>query len=280
MEREKRYFEVDRKGSVIIWKYYNPPNNLICADTWEDLHELVSEFEQDIELRVAILTSALPDVFIQHYAAAAMLKMSNILRASPDEDIPESIKPRQKRPNLTQVSKPIVCAINGWVAGGGCELALDGDFRFMSVKATIGLPEVNFGILPPYGIQGLPRLLGVHKALELIMLGKIIDAKEAKHIGLVNRTFEPGELMPAALNFANELASRPQLAISHIKRCIYEGTEMPIQEGLALSMKLVMELAKSDDAYRLMEEHVAAGQNRMWILEQFGTQASKSVYHN
>lgn len=278
MRTETKCFELDRDGPVIIWKYYNPPKNLLSAETWEDLSKLVVEFSEDADLRVAILTSALPDVFIQHYDVAELVQMADMLRASPDETIPQAVTQRAPRPNLTKVLKPIICAINGWVAGGGCELSLDCDFRFMSRKATIGLPEVNAGILPPYGIQRLTRLLGVSKALELIMLGKIIAAEEAERIGLVHRVCEPDELMPAAVGFAKELASRPPLAIAHIKRCIYEGIEVTIEEGWALSMQLVMQLVRSDDAYRLMKEYTTGGQDRRLILERCGTPEAKLVY--
>jgi enoyl-CoA hydratase len=275
---ETKCFELDRDGPVVIWKYHNPPKNLLSAKTWENLSELISEFSKDGDVRVAILTSALQDVFVQHYDVAELVQISELLRTSPDESVPQALTKRTQRPNLTKVPKPIICAINGWVAGGGCELSLDCDFRFMSKKATIGLPEVNSGILPPYGIQRLTRLLGVSKALELVMLGKIIDAEEAKRIGLVHRVCEPAELMPAAIGFAKELASRPPLAVTHIKRCIYEGTEMTIEEAWALSMQVVMQLARSDDAYRLMKEYTTGGQDRGLILELCGTPEAKRVY--
>lgn len=280
MRKQLKYFKLDRDGPVIIWKYHNPPKNLISTETWVDLNKLAVEFSEDEDLRVAILASALPDVFIQHYDANAIVQMSEMLKTSPDGNIPQTVKQGAMRPNLNKVLKPIVCAINGWVAGGGCELSLDCDFRFISKKATIGLPEVNFGILPPYGIQKLPRLVGVNKALELIMLGKIIDAGEAERIGLVHHACEPDELMPATLEFAKELSSRPPLAITHIKQCIYEGSDLPIEEGWALSIQLARQLARSDDANRLLKEYVASRQDRELLLNRYGTPKAKLVYYD
>ena len=278
MRGNPTYFKVERDGPVVIWKYYNPPKNLLIAEMGDDLSNLVEEFIEDQELRVAIFTSALPDVFIQHADVERIVQLAEMLRASPSGSPPQPVTQRITYRNFSQVPKPIICVINGWASGGGCELSLECDFRFMSRKATIGLPEVNVGILPPTAILRMPRLLGVHKALELIMLGKVIDAEEAERIGLVHRVCEPDELMKEALAFAKELAASPPLAVAHIKRCIYEGTEMPFKEGQALSGQLFMELARSDDAYRLMKEYVAGGQDREWILEQFGTPQSKQVY--
>jgi len=137
----------------------------------------------------------------------------------------------------------------------------------MSRKAVIGLIEVQLGILPGGGgTQRMARLLGTAKALEMMMLGRVIDADEAERIGLVHRACEPEELMPAAIEFAKQLAARPPLALALIKRCIYEGTEMPIEEGLALERQLFMELMRSDDAFRIMSEYVSGGQDRGWFI--------------
>jgi len=149
----------------------------------------------------------------------------------------------------------------------------------MSKKAVIGLPEVNVGILPGGGgTQRMARLLGTAKALEMVMLGKMIDAEEAYRIGLVNRICEPEELMPAALEFARGLADRPPLAVAYVKRCIHEGTKMSIDEGLALEGQLFWDLVKTDDAHQLMSEYVAEGQPREWILERFGTPEAKQAF--
>ena len=219
MENEPQLYEVERDGPVIIWKYHNPPNNLLSGEAWAELLKLAEEFEKDPDLRVGILTSALPDVFIQHHDVALLLQMSEQLRNVPDDEITKLASQQSAPRTLNQVLKPIIVAINGYVSGGGCELTLTGDFRFMSKKAVIGLPEVNVGILPGGGgTQRMARLLGTAKALEVLMLGKIIDAEEAYRIGLVHRIYEPEELMPAALEFAKDLATRPPLALAHIKR--------------------------------------------------------------
>ena len=269
MADEPRFFRVERDGPVVIWKYNNPPKNLLLPESGMEFTELVEAFEVEPELRVGILTSALPDVFIQHFDVETLVRGSERLRDTSDGNPLKFAYRRPAARGTRRVGpKPIICAINGWVSGGGCELSLTCDFRFMSRKATIGLIEVLLGILPGGGgTQRMARLLGISKALEMMMLGKVIGADEAERIGLVHRACEPEELMPKAIEFAKQLAARPPLALALIKRCIYEGTEMPLGEGLALESQLFMELMRSDDGYRIMSEYVDGGQDRNWFLQ-------------
>jgi len=279
MENKPQFHQIERDGPIVIWKFNNPPKNFLTAETSAELHKLAEEFEREEDLRVAILTSAMPDVFIQHHDVAQLLTWSEAIRAAPPDSQAQPSGQRSAPRSLTQISKPIIVAINGYASGGGCEVCLTCDFSFMSKKAVIGLPEVNVGILPGGGgTQRMARLLGTAKALEMVMLGKMIDAEEAYRIGLVNRICEPEELMPAALEFARGLADRPPLAVAYVKRCIHEGTKMSIDEGLALEGQLFWDLVKTDDAHQLMSEYVAEGQPREWILERFGTPEAKQAF--
>ena len=106
----------------------------------------------------------------------------------------------------------------------------------------------------------MTRLLGIGKAMEMLLLGKVVDADEAERIGLVHRACNHEDLMPAAMEFARELAMRPPMAIGHIMQCIYEGSQMPLRDGLALESRLFFELTQSEDAKRIMSEYVAGGQ--------------------
>jgi len=274
MEKEPQFFKVETDGPVIIWRFHNPPKNLWTVAVGTELGDLVEAFFADSDLRVGIITSALPDVFIQHFDVSLLVNWGEALSTISTD---QPAQPAAERPTPRGIyrcgPKPVICSINAPVAGGGAELALACDFRFMSRKATIGWPEVNVGILPGGGgTQRMPRLLGTAKALEMILLGKIIDADEAERIGLVHRACDPEELMPAVLEFAKELAARPPLAVAHIKRCIYEGSEMSLEEGLALEGQLFRELMRSDDALRLMREYVAGGQNIQRLSGEGGEQ--------
>jgi len=260
---EPRYHIVEKNGPIVIWKFNNPPQNLMNLETGAEFTELVEEFEADPDLRVGIITSNLPHVFIQHFDVSTILtEWSN---KSPEE-LAAEVAERAKNPppprGLRRLRrKPIIAAISGQTAGGGCELTLMCEFRFMSRNATLGCPEVNAGILPGGGgTQRMTRLLGIGKAMEMLLLGRVVDADEAERIGLVHRACDQEELMPAAIEFAKELAMRPPMAIGHIMQCIYEGSQMPLSEGLALESRLFLELTQSEDAKRIMSEYVAGGQ--------------------
>ena len=112
---------------------------------------------------------------------------------------------------LENMAKPVIAAINGFALGGGCELSMACDIRLASEKAKFGQPEVGLGITPGFaGTQRLPRIVGISKAMELILTAKVIGAAEAKAIGLVSEVYPPEELMPKALELANASAPTPR----------------------------------------------------------------------
>lgn len=135
---------------------------------------------------------------------------------------------------LENLSKPVICAVNGFALGGGCELAMCCDIRLASEKAKFGQPEVGLGITPGFGgTQRLPRIVGIGKAMELILTGRVIGAAEAKEIGLVNRIYPPEELMARAMELAGEIAAQAQVAVRQSKRCIRRGIQTDIATGTA-----------------------------------------------
>jgi enoyl-CoA hydratase/carnithine racemase len=266
MAQEPRFFRVERDGPVIIWKFYNPPKNLWNMETATEFDDVVEALYDDPELRVGIFTSDMPNVFIQHFDVSLLVAWGEAL--SRGEVALPADRPA-RRGIYRRGPKPVIAAINAPVAGGGCELSLACDFRFMSRAATIAQPEVGVGILAGGGgTQRMPRLIGIAKSLELQLTGRQLYADEAERIGLVDRACDPLELMPQAIAFAKAIAAQPPLAVAHIRRCIYEGMEMPLDDGLALESELFAELIKSDDALNLMRTYVAMGQDIDRMLEE------------
>ena len=266
------YYVVEKDGPVVIWKFNNPPQNLMNLQTIAELTELVEEFEADPDLRAAILTSNLPDVFIQHFDVATILDWSAMTpeELAANRELQQAVAPEPRGLGRLR-RKPIIAAISGQTAGGGCETTLMCEFRFMSRTASLGCPEVNVGILPGGGgTQRMTRLLGMSKAMEMLLLGRVVDADEAERIELVHKAFDYEELMPAAIAFAKEIALRPPMAIGHIMECIYEGSQMPLSEGLALEGKLFFELTQSEDAKAAMAAYVEGGQNVEAVAEELG----------
>jgi enoyl-CoA hydratase len=266
MAIEPKYFLIEKDGPVIIWKYNNPPKNLWTTDSVNEYNALVEEFQADAELRAGIFTSALPDVFIQHFDVSILVMLGEMLKQNPD-----AFPPTPPRPAYRPGPKVIIAAINARLAGGGLEFAQQCDFRFMSRTAYAAQPEVVVGILAGGGgTQRMPRLIGIDKALDIQLTGRPIYADEAERIGLITRACDPNKLMKETIAFAKIIAAQPLLAVANIRKAIYEGMSMSLTDGLALEAKLFRELVISDDALRLMKEYVAGGQNAEKLMTERG----------
>ncbi len=136
---------------------------------------------------------------------------------------------------LENLSKPVIAAVNGFALGGGCELAMACDIRLASEKAKFGQPEVGLGITPGFcGTQRLPRIVGISKAMELILTAKVIGAAEAKSIGLVSEVYPPEELMDRARELAEAICANAQIAVRQSKRCIRMGMQTDMHTAAAL----------------------------------------------
>lgn len=263
MAGEPKLFQVERDGPVIIWKYYNPPQNLGNPEMIAELIQLQEDLIKDADLRVGIFTSALPDVFIQHWDVSNLVDRGETLLEETAQE------PPPRRVGFQRGSKPVIAAINAQTAGFGCEFVLSLDFRFMARNASIAQPEVGVGILAGGGgTQRMPRLIGIAKSLELQLTGRRVFADEAERIGLITRACDPLQLMPETIAFAKEIAARPPLAVHHIRQAINEGMSMSLEDGLALESELMRELMKSEDALNLMRAYVATGQNAERFREE------------
>ncbi|WP_353094585.1 short-chain-enoyl-CoA hydratase [Tissierella praeacuta] len=137
------------------------------------------------------------------------------------------------------MEKPVIAAVNGFALGGGCELSMCCDIRIASEKAKFGQPEVGLGITPGFaGTQRLSRLAGVGRAKELIFTCDIINAEEAYRIGLVNKVVSVDELMNTAIELANKIISKGQLAVRYAKTAINRGIETDLETGMIIERDL------------------------------------------
>jgi enoyl-CoA hydratase/carnithine racemase len=140
--------------------------------------------------------------------------------------------------DIENLSKPVICAINGLALGGGTEFALACDIRIAAPHATMGLTEVTLGIIPAGGgTQRLPRLVGIGKAKEMILTGRQVSAQEALRIGLVNQVALEGKLMENAMEMAEDIAKNAPFAVQQAKFAINRGHEIDLSSGLALESK-------------------------------------------
>jgi len=144
--------------------------------------------------------------------------------------------------------KPVIAAVNGFALGGGCELAMACHVRIASEAAKFGQPEVKLGICPGYGgTQRLPRLVGMGRALQLLMTGEMIDAAEAYRIGLVNRVVPAADLLSAAEGMLRQMLANAPLALSSCIEATVRGTEISLEDGLNLEANHFALLAASQD---------------------------------
>ncbi len=206
----------------------SPPANAMSPELMRQLDETVSAIEVDGKTRAVVLCSALPKILM----AGADLKYMTSLNES---RFRQYIRVAQDTLNRLEILPvPTIAAITGHALGGGCELTLCCDFRFMAdSKALIGLPEVTLGVLPGAGgTQRLPRLIGRAKATELLIRGNSLAGPEALAIGLVDRLYPPESVLSEALAFAAELAQGATQAIGRIKQCLKAASLASIKTGL------------------------------------------------
>lgn len=144
--------------------------------------------------------------------------------------------------------KPTLAMINGYALGGGCELALATDLRVASTNAKLGFPELNLAVIPGAGgTQRLARVVGKGKALEMILLGKIISAEEALRMGLVNEVVEPEKLRETVETMATQILAKGPLAVRLAKMAVHYGFDTDLKTGLWLERLSQAILFSSED---------------------------------
>jgi len=149
---------------------------------------------------------------------------------------------------MDRCPQPIIAAIRGFALGGGLELALACDIRIAGEDSQLGLTEVNLAIIPGGGgTQRLPRLVGRGKALEMILTGGRIDAREALRIGLVERVVPATEVLSSAQALARTLAEKAPVALRYAKEAVVKGLGLPLEDGLRLENDLATLLRTTDD---------------------------------
>jgi enoyl-CoA hydratase/carnithine racemase len=199
--------------------------NAVDGPTADLLHEAYARFEEDEDARVMVLTGAGDEAF----CAGADLKSI------------DSFGPRLDAPGgplgfsrLTP-SKPTIAAISGWCLAGGLELALWCDLRIAATSARFGFTERRFGVpLIDGGTQRLPRIVGLGRALDIILTGRIFEAEEALEIGMLTEIVTSDSPLDRALEMAEALAAFPQQTMLADRRAAIEGLGLPLADGLSL----------------------------------------------
>jgi enoyl-CoA hydratase len=192
--------------------------NAINSATAARLHDELLAFDADPEAKVAVITG-------DHTAFCAGANL---------RDLPDLRPSGPLGPTRLQLGKPVIAAIEGWCVAGGVELAAWADLRVASRSARFGCLERRWGVpLIDGGTYRLPRIVGLGRALDLILTGREFDAEEAERIGFVTRVVADGTALDAAVEIAEGIAASPWPAVIHDRLSVYEGLGMGLEEALA-----------------------------------------------
>ena len=230
---------VDRVATVTV----NRPDklNALNAATIGELGDAIDEIRQRDDIGAAILTGA-------GRAFIAGADITELAAQSPMQAKQRALRGQQIFRRFETSPKPVIAAVNGFALGGGCELAMACHVRIASEAAKFGQPEVKLGICPGYGgTQRMPRLVGMGRALQLLMTGEMIDAAEAYRIGLVNRVVPAADLLTAADALLRQMLANAPLALSSCIESVVRGTELPLEDGLNLEANHFALLAGTQD---------------------------------
>jgi len=244
-----RYEVVDRVARIAI---HNPPVNALDTRFLEELESVLARLSQPAEARAVVLRSDCPGFF----SAGDDVRE---LREGGTETLAALPRAHALLDALESLPLPTIAAINGHALGGGLELALTCDLRFMGEgSGRIGLPEVRLGMLPALGgTQRLPLLVGKGKAIEMMFKGLQLIPEEAERIGLVNAVFPQAELEERVQDYAARLARQATAAIARIKACIRTGIYEGTAKGLAEERRAVLENFESPDVREGLDAFLA-----------------------
>jgi enoyl-CoA hydratase/carnithine racemase len=235
---DTKEIEVGHNGPVTVISINRPHvRNAINKSTAQALKDAWLDFEADEKARVGILTGG-DEVF----CAGADLHHVDELAI----DIDGEMGPL----GFTRLfmSKPTIAAVAGFCVAGGLEIACWCDLRIADETAVFGCFERRFGVpLVDGGTQRLPRIIGLGRALEMILSGKPVNSREALASGLVNEVVAPGQSLKRAMELAQVLAKFPQICMRNDRQAVYAGSGKELSEGLLIEARLGMETMKSGE---------------------------------
>lgn len=243
---------VERDGAIGTIMLTRPERaNTITLQLTVDFNDALDELDQDPDIACILITGAGD----KHFCGGADLReIEDMMTAEGVTGDPR----RDFVRHIEEVSKPVICVINGAAMGGGCEIALACDFRIMADDAKIGLPEIRFGALPGAGgTQRLPRLVGLAKAKEMILLGHPLSAEEALRVGLVTSVVPRADLQEAARHIAGQLADKAPYALAAGKRLLNEAQDMRLDDGLAFERRTIRDMATDEEQKEFRERSAA-----------------------
>lgn len=281
--------KTERNDRTLTVRIDNPPHNFMNRHMVAELDELVRSLEDDRTVGAVVITGGVEGMFITHYdveeiligsegvgkqvsSAVAGASLQAVGGASRLPAARRALKRTQAAGmvelhaihdlflRIGRLDKVFIAAINGPALGGGCELALACDLRYMSDRGgPIGLPEMTLGFNPGAGgTQRLAHLLGPGRALEMILEAEALNPKQALEAGLVHRVVRDKDLASEATATAERLARRAPLSVAGAKRTVREGSRRALPDGLAMERKWFLAGASTPASRRAMRAYAEA----------------------
>ena len=235
------YVQVTIDGAVALVRLDRPPVNALSEQVAMELKEAFGACA-DPEIRAVVVTGQ------PHFAAGADIKgFQAAFEAGVQERTAWTLQ--EAIAMLEKLEKPTVAAVHGFALGGGLELAMGADFRYLAEDAKVGQPEILLGIIPGAGgTQRLPRLVGYQRAKEMVLSGRQVGAEEALAVGLADKVAPFGEILELALADAADWATKATRAISAAKEAMNRGFGLPVEEGLLVERDAFQAAFGSEDA--------------------------------
>jgi enoyl-CoA hydratase/carnithine racemase len=275
--------ETEQQGRVLAVRIDHPPHNFMTAEMVRELSDLVGSLRGDRSVGAVVITGKPESLYITHYdvgeilssveragiAAPPWLTSTVLTVAGAVRRVP-GLRALGERTPLAAVfelyrihdlflamnrsDKVFIAAINGPATGGGCEISIACDVRVMAdADIAIGLPEMTIDFNPGAGgTQRLPRLVGVGRALSMMLEGRTLSPREALDVGLVQAVVPHDQIEEAAVRMGQRLARRSPQAIRSLKRAVYEGASKPLARGLATERKWFMVSSATDSSKEKM----------------------------
>ena len=231
-------FKIENQVAIVTWGF--PPKNRV------DLYELAShlsllcgQFGSEKKAHVVVLQGDQSNSW----------DFGDVLKERRPEADQSSIVDLPKISDaLNGFSGPVIAAINGNTIGQGLELALSCDLRIAGDTSMFGLPQIEYGQIPwDGGTQRLTRAIGTAKAMEMILTGRQIDAKEAQRLNLINRSVPENEVLKCAMDMAGLIAEKGPISLEYTKEAIKKGLDLTLEQGLRLEADLYYLLHTTND---------------------------------
>ncbi len=234
----------ERENGVLYLTLNRPERrNALSNALMEELLEALRAFDREEGDRVAVIRGA-----GEHFCSGADIKQFGDAAAQTPEAIAHrAVVTMSVHSVVSQIAKPIITSVRGYALAGGCGVALAADFVIASETAIFGYPEVTRGFVPALVTTNLTKLVGRRRALELVLAGRRLSAREALQWGLINEVTKDASLEEATRGFAEKLAGFSPSAVANTKGLFYRVADMPLLEGLQASRAANEAMRKTKD---------------------------------